>query len=91
MFVIKNIKIDSVKIKMVGRLTLEFEANGIKFRKNWCSKDFFEEISGKNIKHFGKSIPLNITLVGKFSLDSKGNPFVEIVDAKAVNNTQVIF
>ena len=91
MFVIKNIKIDSVKIKMVGRLTLEFEANGIKFRKNWCSKDFFEEISGKNIKHFGKSIPLNITLVGKFSLDSKGNPFVEIVDANTVKNTQVIF
>lgn len=91
MFVIKNIKIDSVKIKMVGRLTLEFEANGIKFRKNWCSKDFFEEITCKNIKHFGKSIPLNITLVGKFSLDSKGNPFVEIVDANSVKNTQVIF
>ena len=91
MFVIKNIKIDSVKIKMVGRLTLEFEANGIKFRKNWCSKDFFDEITCKNIKHFGKSIPLNITLVGKFSLDSKGNPFVEIVDANAVKNTQVIF
>lgn len=91
MFVIKNIKIDSVKIKMVGRLTLEFEANGIKFRKNWCSKDFFEEITCKNIKHFGKSIPLNITLVGKFSLDSKGNPFIEIVDANSVKNTQVIF
>ena len=91
LFVIKNIQIDSCKIEMAGKLRCEFKYNGIKFVKNWCSKDFFEKITLANAKRFGRSIPLNITLVCEFGLDYYGNPIVEIVDANSVKNTQIIF
>lgn len=90
-FAIKNIQIDSVKIEMTGKLRCEFKANGVKFVKNWCSKDFFNMITCKDQLKFGRSIPLNITLVCEFNLDYYGNPIVEIVDANSVKNTQIIF
>lgn len=90
-FAIRGIKIDSVKIKMTGKLKCEFETNGIKCVKNWCSKQFFEDLTLANAKHFGKSMPLNITLVCEFNLDYKGNPVLEIVDANVVKDTRVIF
>ena len=90
-FAIKGIRIDSIKIKMTGKLKCEFEMNGIKCVKNWCSKQFFEDLTLANVKHFGKSIPLNITLICEFSLDYKGNPILEIVDANVVKDTRIIF
>ena len=90
-FAIKGIRIDSIKIKMTGKLKCEFETNGIKCVKNWCSKQFFEDLTLANVKHFGKSIPLNITLICEFSLDYKGNPILEIVDANVVKDTRIIF
>lgn len=90
-FAIKGIRIDSVKIKMTGKLKCEFETNGIKCVKNWCSKQFFEDLTLANVKHFGKSVPLNITLICEFGLDYKGKPILEIVDANTVKDTRIIF
>lgn len=91
LFCIKNIEIESCKIEMKGKLRMEFKYNGFKFVKNWCSKDFFEMITCKQQLKFGRSIPLNITLICKFLVDSKGNPFIEIIDANSVKSSKLIF
>lgn len=91
LFCIKNIEIESCKIEMKGKLRMEFKYNGFKFVKNWCSKDFFEMITCKQQLKFGRSIPLNITLICKFLVDSKGNPFIEIIDANSIKSSKLNF
>lgn len=88
-FAIKNLKIDSIKIEKRG-LLLKFNWKGFSFMKNYCSKDFHEQLILKKQKRFGKSIPLNLTLIVRFKT-IKGKPVLEIVDANSVKDTKVIF
>lgn len=90
LFAIKNITIDNVKIKKEG-LHMEFKSSGVKFIKDWCSNEFYESLSMKNTKYFGKSLSIDITLVVKFKVDKYDNLIAEIVDAQSVKSSKIIF
>lgn len=93
LFVIKGIEVESANIKMVSKLKCEFKVNNVSFVKNWCSKDFYEKLTLKEQLKFGRSHPLKIDVVCKFSLDKYGKAIVEIVDFKSIKNTskKIIF
>ena len=93
-FIVKNITIESCKIeyKKVGICyCTQFTYNGICFRKRFCSKVIYEEMTSKKTLKFGKSQLLDLTLLCEFEKDEKGFYYVSIKDFNSVKSSKIVF
>lgn len=93
-FIVKNITIESCKIeyKKVGICyCAQFTYNGICFRKRFCSRAIYEEMTSKKTLKFGKSQLLDLTLLCEFEKDEKGFYYVSIKDFNSVKSSKIVF
>lgn len=93
-FAVKNIKIDSIKIKhnkVKKGYATSFKIGDIRFIKNFSSQATFDKMTMKDVKHFGKSMQINLTVVCKFKQDKYGY-YVSIEDFNVFkDNNKIIF
>lgn len=84
-FLIKNMKINSKKIKKVGFANYTFMNDKILFRKDYCSKVFFSKmIDEENNEDYDKDLELDILC--SIKINDKGRSYIDIidVDSKAI-------
>lgn len=93
-FIIKNAIVDSIKIKYKKEgicYIATFKYNDIIFKKEFCSKDTYEQLIRKQDLKFGKTQSLNLTLLCKFKKSDNGSYYVSIEDFNSVKSSKLIF
>lgn len=93
-FIIKNITIDSIKIEYKKEgvcYVTTFKYNNIVFKKEFSSKDTYEQIIRKDLLKFGKSQSLDLTLLCKFKKDDRGHYYISIEDFNSVKSSKINF
>ena len=92
-FIVKNITIESCKMEYKKSgicYCTQFTHNGVCYKKNFCSKVVYEEITRKDLLKFGRSQTLDLTLLVKFK-KKNGFYYAEIQDFNSVKSNKVIF
>jgi single-stranded DNA-specific DHH superfamily exonuclease len=92
-FIVKNITIESCKMEYKKSgicYCTQFTHNGVCYKKNFCSKVVYEEITRKDLLKFGRSQTLNLTLLVKFK-KKNGFYYAEIQDFNSVKSNKVLF
>lgn len=82
-FIIKGVKVNSKKIKKVGFANYSFMNNKILFRKDYCSKVFFNKmIDEENNEKHDKDLVLDILC--SIKLNDNGRSYIDIIDVDSM-------
>ena len=92
-FIVKGITIESCKMEYKKSgicYCTQFTHNGVTYKKRFCSKVVYEEMTRKADLKFGRSQQLDLVLLVKFKKE-RGFYYAEILDFNSVKSSKVIF
>ena len=91
-FIVKGITIESCKMEYKKSgicYCSQFTHNGITYKKRFCSKVVYEEMTRKADLKFGRSQQLDLVLLVKFKKE-RGFYYAEILDFNSVKSSKII-
>ena len=94
LFILKNITIESrnIELKRVQKgYCVQFKHKGMYFKKEFASRDTYENMTCAEQLKFGRSQLLGLTLLVKFKKDNRGFYYISIEDFNSVKSSKISF
>ena len=93
-FIVKKIDIESCKISYKREgicYVASFVYEGVTYKKKFCSREVYEEMTRQADLKFGRSHAISLTVLCEFCKEENGFSYVSIKDFNSVKSNKIVF